>query len=83
MIVTGLAMALIALQWSTTATSHRRPLVDLLPAALFLHVFLAYPTGRLQSRAERLLVATCYAVCLGLQLLKVAVGIDPAILSPC
>ena len=56
----------------------RRPghLLDLLPAALFLHVFLAYPTGRLQSRAERVLVVTCDAVCLGLQVLKVAVGID-------
>ena len=67
MIVTGLVMALIALQWSTNrylaATGH---LLDLLPAALFLHVFLAYPTGRLQSRAERVLVGTCYAVCLGL-----------------
>ena len=78
MIVTGLVMALIALQWSTNrylaATGH---LLDLLPAALFLHVFLAYPTGRLQSRAERVLVGTCYAVCLGLQVVKVVVGIDP------
>ena len=78
MIVTGLVMAMIALQWSTNrylaATGH---LLDLLPAALFLHVFLAYPTGRLQSRAERVLVGTCYAVCVGLQLVKVAVGIDP------
>ncbi len=78
MIVTGLAMALIALQWSTDRNvASAGHVVDLLPAALFLHVFLAYPTGRLQSRSERLVVTSCYAVCLGLQLLKVAVGIDP------
>src|SRR5438309_1914482 len=78
MIVTGLVMTMIALQWSTdrylAATGH---LLDLLPAALFLHVFLAYPTGRLQSRPERVLVGTCYAVCVGLQLVKVGLGVDP------
>ncbi len=78
MIITGLAMALIALQWSTNRyLASAGHLLDLLPAALFLHVFLAYPTGRLRQRSERVLVGCCYAVCLGLQLLKVLLGIDP------
>src|SRR5262245_59112784 len=31
-------------------------LFDLVPVALFLHVFLAYPTGRLEHRPERWVV---------------------------
>jgi signal transduction histidine kinase len=47
---------------------------DLLPAVLFLHVFLAFPTGRLESRFERGLVAVGYFVALGLQLVGMALG---------
>ena len=43
---------------------------------LFLHVFLAFPTGRLTS-AERMVVVTCYATALGLQLVKVMLGANP------
>jgi hypothetical protein len=42
----------------------------LLPAVLFLHVFLAYPTGRLVRPFERLVVVSGYAVVLGLDLLR-------------
>jgi signal transduction histidine kinase len=77
MIVTGLMPALAALQWSSdpvvVSLGH---LLDLVPAALFLHVFLAFPSGRLQRRSEQVLVLCCYATALGLQLLKVLVGID-------
>lgn len=38
--------------------------LSLLPPVLFLHVFLAYPTGRLGGRAERALVAAGYATIL-------------------
>ena len=47
---------------------------DLLPAVLFLHVFLAFPTGRLESRFERGLVAGGYFVAFGLQLVGMALG---------
>ena len=50
----------------------------MLPAALFLHVFLAFPTGRLTRRPERVVVVACYATVLGLQLVKVVLGVDPA-----
>ena len=33
---------------------------DALPPVLFLHVFLAFPTGRLPFRAERIVVAAAY-----------------------
>jgi signal transduction histidine kinase len=35
---------------------------DLVPFAVFTHVFLAFPTGTLRSRGERLLVGALYAV---------------------
>jgi signal transduction histidine kinase len=35
---------------------------DLVPFAVFMHVFLAFPTGTLRSRGERLLVGATYAV---------------------
>jgi signal transduction histidine kinase len=48
--------------------------LDILPAALFLHVFLAFPDGRLRSRFERVLVATTYVAALGLQVLRMSLG---------
>jgi signal transduction histidine kinase len=47
---------------------------DLVPVAIFLHVFLAYPTGRLRHRPERLVVAAAYVVSIGLQIPKLLVG---------
>jgi signal transduction histidine kinase len=79
MLATALAMALTSMQWSSQPIVHSvGNLFDMLPAALFLHVFLAFPAGRLADRSERLVVTTCYAMGLGLQLAKVALGADPA-----
>jgi signal transduction histidine kinase len=47
---------------------------DILPAALFLHVCLAFPDGRLRSRFERVLVASAYTSAIGLQLVKMMLG---------
>jgi signal transduction histidine kinase len=47
---------------------------DLLPAVLFLHVFLAFPRGDLETRAERIVVAAGYFAGVGLQLLKMLLG---------
>jgi hypothetical protein len=41
---------------------------------LFLHVFLAYPSGRLQGRFERALVASAYSGVLGFSLLGLLLG---------
>jgi signal transduction histidine kinase len=48
--------------------------LDLVVAVLFLHVCLAYPSGRLRGRFERGLVVSAYAVTVGLQLVHMAVG---------
>jgi signal transduction histidine kinase len=48
---------------------------DILPAALFLHVFLAFPEGRLRSRLERVIVGAAYAAAIGLQLVKMSFGL--------
>jgi signal transduction histidine kinase len=47
---------------------------DLVPAVLFLHVFLAFPSGRLAGRFERGLVAAGYLTALALQLVGLALG---------
>src|SRR3954466_9281652 len=50
---------------------------DILPAALFLHVYLAYPEGRLRSGFERRLVGAAYFLAIGLQLVKLGLGVSP------
>jgi signal transduction histidine kinase len=75
MVAAGFAMFLSGLQWSTQALPYTIGMVfDLAPVVLFLHVFLAFPGGRLEWRAERLLVAAAYAVAFGLQLVKMGLG---------
>ena len=46
----------------------------LLPVMLFLHVFLAYPSGALESRFERVLVAVGYATVVVLPLAAAMLG---------
>jgi signal transduction histidine kinase len=78
MLLTGIVMALNPLQWSTQPWAHSiGHLVDMLPAAMFLHVFLAFPSGRVRDRRERVLVVATYAVTVGLQIVKVALGVNP------
>jgi signal transduction histidine kinase len=75
MVAAGFVMFLSGLQWSSQALPYTIGMVfDLAPVVLFLHVFLAFPGGRLEWRAERLLVAAGYAVAFGLQLVKMGLG---------
>jgi signal transduction histidine kinase len=75
MIVAGFAMFLSSLQWSAVGAPYTLGLAfDLLPAALFLHLFLAFPSGRLQSWWERAVVAAAYGAAVGLQLVKMLLG---------
>src|SRR3954447_3757547 len=75
----GFSMAATTLQWS----GHRLAftigqLLDLLPAVVFLHVFLAFPTGRLVRGRERLLVGVGYVTAVGGSLLVLDLGgFDP------
>jgi signal transduction histidine kinase len=49
-------------------------LFDLLPFAVFLHVYLAFPSGRLHRRAEVGLVWAGYLVAVGVQLFVLMIG---------
>jgi signal transduction histidine kinase len=75
MIAGGLATGLSGLAFSQLAPPHTVGVAfDVLPAVIFLHVFLAFPKGCLRSRFERLLVGAGYAAAMGLQLVKMTLG---------
>ena len=75
MIAAGFVNFLAALSWTTNDLSYTvGMLLDLVPPVLFLHVFLAYPTGRLNGRFERVLVVTGYAIAITLQLVRMFLG---------
>jgi signal transduction histidine kinase len=75
MIVAGFATFVSTFQWTNADVPHTvGQSVDLLPAALFLHVFLAYPSGRLGSWFERSLVAAAYFTAIGLELVGMLLG---------
>jgi signal transduction histidine kinase len=71
MVAAGFAMFLSSLQWSSTDLPFTLGMAfDLLPAAVLLHLFLAFPSGRLDRGAERTLVVAAYTAAIGLQLVK-------------
>ena len=75
MIAAGLAMAATTFQWSPNRlVSTIGQLVDLLPAVVFAHVFLAFPDGRLGRPPERLLVGVGYVTAVGGSLLVLVLG---------
>ena len=78
MVVAGFTLALSALQWSEQAwvfsVGH---VLDMLPAAVLLHVFLSYPDGRLSRRPEQVLVSACYVTVVVPQVLKILLGVNP------
>jgi signal transduction histidine kinase len=75
MIATGFAIFLSSLGWSNAPWLHTiGQAFDLVPAVVFLHVFLAFPTGRLERRLERELVAAGYVAAFGLELIGMMLG---------
>jgi signal transduction histidine kinase len=77
MIAGGFAMGLSTLQFEHQNHLYTLGNVfDILPAALFLHVFLAFPDGVLRLRSERVLVAAAYVSAVGLQLAKMSLGVS-------
>jgi len=76
MLAGGFAAGLSALQLTHVDGLYTLGAIfDILPAALFLHVCLAFPDGRLRSRFEEILVGAAYGAALGLQLLKMSFGV--------
>jgi signal transduction histidine kinase len=75
MLATGVVWFLTSLSSSNLAVPYTIGIAfDLLPAVLFLHVFLAFPTGRLPGRLERALVGAGYATAFGAQLVGMGLG---------
>ena len=75
MVAAGFVNFLGTLQWaSIDVVATLGQALDFLPPVVFLHVFLAFPTGRLQLPFERALVAVAYAVAVGLQLIVMVLG---------
>jgi signal transduction histidine kinase len=75
MILAGFVTQLSMLQWTHQPLLNTiGQLCDLLPAAILLHVFLAYPTGRLTGRPERVVVVLAYVAALGLQVVALMLG---------
>ncbi len=75
MIVAGFVNFASTLSWTTSdVTFTFGQALDLLPPVLFLHVFLAYPSGRLRSPFERSLVAVAYVAAIGLELVRMVFG---------
>ncbi len=75
MIVVGFLSLVPALSWANAAVPRSiGEVFDGLPPVLFLHVFLAFPSGRLEGRLERAVVAAGYVVALGLQLVVIGLG---------
>jgi signal transduction histidine kinase len=75
MTAAGFANFVSTLSWTTNdVTFTLGQWLDLLPTVLFLHVFLAFPTGHLNGKFERALVAGAYAAAVFLQLSRLAFG---------
>ena len=75
MVVAGFVTALSSLSSASAALPFTiGAAADLIPVAVFLHVFLAFPTGRLDGGLERALVGAAYAVAVGVQLLGLMLG---------
>jgi signal transduction histidine kinase len=75
MILAGFATQLSILQWASQPVLNTiGQLSDLLVAAVWLHVFLAYPSGRLPGRAERVVVISGYVAAVGLQIVILMLG---------
>jgi signal transduction histidine kinase len=75
MVAAGFAIFLSSLGWGNAPLLRTiGQAFDLLPSVLFLHVFLAFPSGRLEHRAERALVGAGYVAAFGLELVGMLLG---------
>ena len=75
MVAAGFANFLATLNWTSAAVPYTIGVaLQLLAPVLLLHVFLAYPNGRLTGRLERIVVAGAYAAAVGLGLVRMMLG---------
>ncbi|HZM17956.1 MAG TPA: sensor histidine kinase [Gaiellaceae bacterium] len=75
MVAVGFANFISTLSWTTNDfTFTLGQAFDLLPPVLFLHLFLAFPTGRLSGPVERAFVISAYAAAVVLQAVRLPFG---------
>ena len=75
MISVGFANFASTLSWtSIDLTFTIGQALDLLPPVLFLHAFLAFPSGRLHGRFARTLVVAAYVTAIGLEVVRMMLG---------
>ncbi len=75
MILAGFGTFLAFLGWSNVDVLHTiGQTLNFLPPILFLHVFLAFPAGRLERPAERAIVAAAYVSGIGLGFIRMLLG---------
>ena len=75
MVAAGFTFFLSILSWSNAAVPYTIGIFfDLVPASIYIHVYLAFPSGRLERRIERWVVTLAYAVALGPQLVGLLLG---------
>ena len=75
MVTAGFVNFISTLSWTTNdLTFTLGQVFDLLPPVLFLHVFLAFPTGHLTRPSERALVIGAYVAAVVLQVIRMAFG---------
>lgn len=75
MIIAGFLMFVTTLTWSTNAVAYTvGQTLDLVVPVLFLHVFLAFPDGKLHTRFERWLIGIAYCVAVTLELARMTLG---------
>jgi signal transduction histidine kinase len=75
MVAAGFTMFLSSLAWANAPLPQTiGQTFDLVPAAIFLHVFLAFPSGRLAHGFERALVIATYVTAFGLELVGMSLG---------
>jgi signal transduction histidine kinase len=75
MVAAGFVNFLSTLSWTTNdLTFTLGQALDLLPPVLFMHVFLAFPSGHLRDSFERALVASAYIAAVVLQVSRMTFG---------
>jgi signal transduction histidine kinase len=75
MILAGFGTFLAFLGWSNVDVLHTiGQTLNFLPPILFLHVFLAFPSGRLERPFERAVVAVAYVTGIGLGFVRMLLG---------
>ncbi len=75
MIAVGFGNFLSTLSWTSNDLAYTvGQALDLLPPVLFLHAFLAFPSGRLRGRVARAIVVLGYVTAIGLEVARMMLG---------